>query len=262
MDLIKNRAVAYGDAVFETIKIVNNKILFFEDHYFRLMASMRILRMRIPLTFTQEFLEQQIIEQIALKNVNSARVKLLVYRKSGGYYLPNTNEVDYLIEVNPLELEKYQLNDGKYEVEIFKDFFITSHLLSTLKTTNRLINILGSIYADENDYENCVLINQDKNIVEALNGNIFLVFGKEIQTPPLSDGALNGIMRKQIIKWINQQSEYTFIEKSISPFVLQSADEIFISNVIQGVVTITKYRKKDYENLVAEKIIKYLNSLL
>ena len=47
-----NRGFLYGDGVFETLKIVNNKILFFEDHYFRLMASMRIVRMQIPATFT------------------------------------------------------------------------------------------------------------------------------------------------------------------------------------------------------------------
>ena len=43
-----NRGILYGDGVFETIKAVNGKLLFWEDHYFRLMASMRILRMEIP----------------------------------------------------------------------------------------------------------------------------------------------------------------------------------------------------------------------
>lgn len=55
--LTHNRGFLYGDAVFETLKIVNGKILFLEDHYFRLMASMRILRMEIPMDFTMEFLK-------------------------------------------------------------------------------------------------------------------------------------------------------------------------------------------------------------
>jgi branched-chain amino acid aminotransferase len=54
-----NRSYLYGDGVFETLKIVNNKILYFEDHYFRLMASMRILRMKIPMNFTLEFLQSE-----------------------------------------------------------------------------------------------------------------------------------------------------------------------------------------------------------
>ena len=58
---INNRGYRYGDGLFETIKVVNSKIIFWEDHYFRLMASMRILRMEIPMNFTMEYLEGQII---------------------------------------------------------------------------------------------------------------------------------------------------------------------------------------------------------
>jgi branched-chain amino acid aminotransferase len=50
--LSNNRGFLYGDAVFETFKIVDNRILYLEDHYFRLMSSMRILRMEIPMHFT------------------------------------------------------------------------------------------------------------------------------------------------------------------------------------------------------------------
>ena len=53
--LTHNRSFLYGDAVFETVKIVNSKILFLEDHYFRLMSSMRIVRMEIPMNYTMEF---------------------------------------------------------------------------------------------------------------------------------------------------------------------------------------------------------------
>ena len=57
----QNRAFLYGDGVFETVKVINNKILFLEDHYFRLMASMRVIRMEIPMNFTMEYLEEQIL---------------------------------------------------------------------------------------------------------------------------------------------------------------------------------------------------------
>ena len=56
---IGNRGLAYGDAVFETIRVINSKIIFWEDHYFRLMASMRIMRMEIPSTFSLEFQKPQ-----------------------------------------------------------------------------------------------------------------------------------------------------------------------------------------------------------
>ena len=73
-----NRAFKYGDAVFETIKVVNNTILFWEDHYFRLMASMRIVRMEIPMEFTMEFLEAQIINLIKVNNLKNNLFNLKV----------------------------------------------------------------------------------------------------------------------------------------------------------------------------------------
>src|SRR5690606_10719229 len=258
---IHNRGLNYGDAVFETLRFSGGKIYFWEDHYFRLMASMRILRMEIPMNFTMEFLEKEI-----LKTINSAenkestfRIKLLVWRKSGGKYTPNTNEIEYSISFENLETPFYVLNEMDYEVELYKDHYITSGLLSTLKTNNRLINILGSIFASENDYQNCLLLNENKQVVEALNGNIFLVFGDVIKTPPLIDGCLNGITRKQLISILKAMPDFTFQETSISPFELQKADEIFITNVIQGIIPITKYRKKIFVNTVAKTLLPKLN---
>ena len=256
-----NRGLNYGDALFETLRFSGGKIYFWEDHYFRLMASMRILRMEIPMNFTMEFLEEEILRTInSSENQNiSFRIKLLVWRKTGGKYSPVTNNIEYSITFESLENPFYTLEEKEYEIELFKDHYITSGLLSTLKSTNRLINILGSIYAKENDYQNCLLLNENKQVVEALNGNIFLISGKTIKTPPLADGCLNGITRKQLISIIKMMPDFLFQEISISPFELQKADEIFITNVIQGIVPITKYRKKQFCNEVAKIILPKLN---
>ncbi|SRX76274.1 aminotransferase class IV [Aequorivita antarctica] len=258
---IDNRGLNYGDAVFETLRFSGGKIYFWEDHYFRLMASMRILRMEIPMNFTMEFLEEEILRTITSpeKEGVSLRVKLLVWRKTGGKYTPITNDIEYVISFEKLDAPFYTLNEADYEVELFKDHYITSGLLSTLKTNNRLINILGSIFAKENDYQNCLLLNENKQVVEALNGNLFLVSGNTIKTPPLKDGCLNGILRKQLISILKLMQDFTLEEASISPFELQKADEIFITNIIQGIVPITKYRKKEFRNEVAKQLLPKLN---
>jgi branched-chain amino acid aminotransferase len=189
-----NRGFLFGDAVFETLKVVDNKILFFEDHYFRLMASMRIVRMQIPMNFTLEFIEEQVLNIVNSNNCgDSARVRMTVYRTDGGFYLPNKNEISYLIQAFSLENKVYTCNIIDYEIDLYKDFFITKQLLSTIKTNNKIINITGSIYAKENDLQNCILLNNEKNVVEALNGNIFMLLGNKLITPPINDGCLNGI---------------------------------------------------------------------
>jgi branched-chain amino acid aminotransferase len=259
-----NRGLAYGDALFETIKTLNGKILFWEDHYFRLMASMRILRMEIPMTFTPEFLESQILELVSHHNSdsNSFRVKFTVFRNQGGFYTPNSNAVSYFITAEPLPTDLYLLNTSDYRIELFKDFYITPGLLSTLKSNNKLLNVLGSVYAKENQYDNCLLLNTNKNIVEALNGNLFLVKDNVIKTPPFDDGCLKGIMRKQILEIIGKIPDFECVEASISPFELQKADELFVTNVIQGIQPITSFRKKNFTNHVSQSILAKLNMTL
>lgn len=258
-----NRAFLYGDGVFETLKIVNNKILYLEDHYFRLMASMRIVRMKIPNNFTLEYLESQILNLAKAQNCeNSARVRFTVFRNDGGFYLPTNNSVSFQIQIFPLENSLYSFSDANYEVDLYKDFFISKQLLSTIKTTNKMINITGSIFAEENDLQNCILLNNDKNVVEALNGNLFMLMGTKLITPPISEGCLNGIMRKQVLQIAKKIEAIEVIEDVISPFDLQKADELFITNVISGIQPITKYRKKEYKTNLSREILIGLNALI
>lgn len=258
---VNNRSFLYGDGVFETLKIVDNTILFFEDHYFRLMASMRIVRMEIPLSFTLEFLESQIlslVNQLAIEN--SARVRITVYRNEGGYYAPNQNSVSYVVQAAPLSDKTYTIEKSNFEVDLYKDFAVTKQLLSTLKTTNKMIHVTASIFAKENQLESCLLINDSKNVIEAISGNLFMLMGNTLITPPTSEGCLNGIMRKQIITLAKQFETIDFVEREISPFDIQKADELFITNVIQGIQPITKYRKKEFEIKLALQLLEKLNA--
>ena len=218
---VSNRGLAYGDALFETIKTLNGKILFWEDHYFRLMASMRILRMEIPMAFTPEFLESQILDLLThnKSNSNSFRVKLTVFRKQGGFYTPDTNDVNYFISADSLESDLYLLNNSSCTIELFKDFYVSPGVLSTLKTNNKVLNVLGSVYAKENQ----------------------------------------GIMRKQVIEILKKLPDYECVEAAISPFELQKADELFVTNVIQGIQPITAFRKKSYDTTLSQSLLAKLN---
>lgn len=258
---INNRGFTYGDTVFETIKVLQNKVLFLEDHYFRLMASLRILRMEIPMNFTMEFFENEILKLIKISNLNSlsVRVKFIVYRREGGLFMPETNAIEYLVIAEQLYTELYEISNENYTVDLYKDNYTSPGLISTLKTNNRIINVVGSIYANENNFNNCLILNTNKHIIEALNANIFLVKDKSIKTPPLQDGCIKGIMRKQIIEIVKLLPEYTIEESSISPFELQKADELFLTNVISGIQPITHYRRKRFSKEVSKKILTELN---
>jgi branched-chain amino acid aminotransferase len=258
--LIQNRAFLYGDGVFETLKIVNNKILFLEDHYFRLMASMRVVRMEIPMNFTMEYLEEQVLLLVNNNSISdSARARITVYRNDGGYYLPQNNTISFLIHAIALDNKAYEINENPYEVDLYKDFYVTKQLLSSIKTTNKIINITGSIFANENGLDNCILLNDSKNAIEALQGNLFMLLGNKLITPPVSEGCLNGVMRKQILALAKKITDIQVVEEPISPFDLQKADELFLTNVIKGIQPITKYRKKEFTTKLSATLTQKLN---
>jgi aminotransferase class IV len=260
---LHNRAFAYGDAVTDVSKYSYQQLLFWEEHYLRLMAGMRVLRMNIPMSFSMEYIEEEILKTIRSNALESqpVRVRISIFRKSGNTYTPTDNDIEYLIETQPLSSAFYVLNEEPYEVELFKDFYIQPDLLANIKHTNRIVNVLGSIFAQENDYQNCILLNSQKNIAGALDGNIFLVNGNTLKTPALTDGAVNGITRKMLIKSLQKTVDYQVEETSISPFELQKADELFITNSLIGIQPVSQYRKKTYTHTATKSLIGKLNTI-
>ena len=260
---LHNRAFAYGDAVTDVSKYSYQQLLFWEEHYLRLMAGMRVLRMNIPMSFSMEYIEEEILKTIRSNALESqpVRVRISIFRKSGNTYTPTNNDIEYLIETQPLSSAFYVLNEEPYEVELFKDFYIQPDLLANIKHTNRIVNVLGSIFAQENDYQNCILLNSQKNIAGALDGNIFLVNGNTLKTPALTDGAVNGITRKMLIKSLQKVGNYQVEETSISPFELQKADELFITNSLIGIQPVSQYRKKTYTHTATKSLIGKLNTI-
>jgi branched-chain amino acid aminotransferase len=257
---INNRGLNYGDGIFETLKFANNRINFWEDHYFRLMASMRIVRMDIPMDFSPEYLENQIRKTLGVNGLSekAARVKLLVVRKAGGLYTPETNAVDFLITTEELSTPSFKLNEQGLNIDLYKDFYKNSGMLSTIKTTSAQLYTVASIFRKENHYDECLLLNERKEVVEAISSNIFIVKGDDLITPPLESGCLKGIMRKKIIEFA-PQLKFNVKEESFSPFALQKADEVWLSNSIKGLQWVGQYRKKSYRQERAAEMLNKIN---
>ena len=260
LDHFNNRGFLFGDSVFETIKVVNNKIIYWEEHYLRIMSSMRILRIEIPSLYTSDFFEEEIRKtNLKIDSFFTGRVRLTIFRREGGLYLPDYNDPIFVINSQKTDQKFFNVNLQSYKVDLFKDYQIQSNLISNLKTNNRVVNVIGSIYAKENDLDNCILLNDQKVVSEFLNGNIFIVKNSHVITPPISSGCLNGIMRNKIIELINKLTNLEIEEKDFSPYELISSDEIWVSNSISGIIPVTEYRRKNFSNKVAITIINYLN---
>lgn len=257
---IDNRGLKFGDSLFDTVKVKNKKVIFAEDHYFRLMASMRMLRMEISMAFTLEFFNEEILKTVNANNLADARIRLTVYRQDGGLYRPKSNSIDFFVEAEPYE---YRTKET-YRADLFKDYYQYSGILSTLKTNNKIINTLAAIYARENGLDTCFLLNERKNLVEAVHSNLFLIRENTVYTPAISEGCLKGIARKKVMGILEKSGELSLEESAISPFDLLKADEVFITNSIIGVQPVTHYRKKTYPTeraMAIQRKLLYLETL-
>jgi branched-chain amino acid aminotransferase len=218
--------------------------------------------MKQPAFLSVTFLEQAIWELAKKNNVLSdGRVRLTIFRNEGGYYVPTNNDVSYLLEVYPLAEKGYILNTKGYTVDLFNDFAKPINKLSALKSANCLIYVMAGIFKTENQLDDCLLQNDKQRIIEGINSNVFFVKSGEIYTASLDDGCVHGVMRKKIIE-LAKANKMIVHEITVTESQLLSADELFLTNAINGIRWVVAFKQKRYFNDTSKKLLEKLNELI
>jgi branched-chain amino acid aminotransferase len=192
---------------------------------------------------------------------SDGRVRLTVYRNEGGLYAPSDNKVSYVVEVYPVEEKGYVLNTKGYTVDLFTEFKKAQNSLSSIKSANSAIYVMAGIYKTQQQFDECLLLNDKHHIIEGISSNVFAVKNGVLYTPPVSDGCVNGVMRKKIIE-IAQANKIAVYEISVMQNVLLGADELFLTNTINGIRWVVAYKQKRYFNTTSKKITEKLNELV
>lgn len=256
----KNRSFLYGDGLFETIHANGTEPQFIKMHINRMLGSMKILKMVIPGFFSAEYFTSHIKGVLTRnKQFQGARVRITVFRSSGGLYTPEVNEVSFVIDSDPLDDDLYTLNQQGYKVEVFTDIVKPDNLLSSVKTTSALPFVLAGVFKSENLLDDCLILNHSGRICESVSSNVFLVKGNKYYTPSLKEGCLPGIMRQVIIDIIKNEGLYMNDDCSLTVEDLLNSDEIFLTNSISGIRWIVAFRQKRYYNKSSKHLIKLLN---
>ena len=259
---ITNRSFRYGDGLFESIRIANNRPQFLKEHLKRLHGGMKVLKMNEHPLLNEAFLETAIVE-LASKNKTGAggRIRLTVYRNDGGLYTPDTNDVSFFIEADPLEDHFYTLNPKGFTIDLYSEFKKQQHVLSNIKSANSILYVMAAIHKKQLGLDECLILNDKHCIIEGVSSNIFAVKNGVLYTPPVADGCVDGVMRRKIIQ-IAQANRIAVYEISIMQNVLLGADELFLTNAIHGIRWIVAYKQKRYFNNTSKKLIEQLNELV
>lgn len=254
-----NRAYLYGDGLFESIRVLSGRAINLDNHYKRLVAGMEALQMNPPVHFTVEHFSEEIQTLVDENKITQGgRVRFSIDRKPGGTFLPSSNFVDYFIEAKSYENNEYILNEKGYRIDLYDEIKKDINPLSAFKTKNGLIYIMAKLKAREKGLDDLLIQNYKMGIIEGGSSNLFVVSNGVLYTPSLDLGPLGGTMRMQIIN-LALANEIKVYECNISPQNLLVADEVFLTNAIQGVIWVDTYRTKAYSNETAIKFTKLLN---
>lgn len=255
-----NRAFRYGDAIFESIRVAYGQPQLMDRHIERLLAGMKFLKMEVPPAFDPRSLRTQITELCGRNDVKSdARVRLTIYRNEGGLYTPATDKISYLIEAKPMEEQGYVLNQRGQTVDVYTEVKKPLNALAAHKTANALLYVLAGSYRNRQQLDDCVIINEKGNICEAISSNLFVVKNGALYTPSLDEGCIAGVMRQQVLQ-IARENRVAIYEISLLMNVLLNADELFLTNAINGIVWVSAYKGKRYFNNTARAFCERLNA--
>ena len=254
-----NRSFRYGDALFETIKVVNGRPQFLDRHLTRLYRGMNVLGMNLPTLLHLHPVDSMVQDLLRINEITEGgRIRLTVFRKDGGAYLPETDDVDMLIEAFPAE-NNYPLNDEGLKIGLYQDLRKPINTLGFVKSANSLLFVLAAKFAQKSNFHDVVLLNENGNICEATASNIFLVKKNTLYTPNMEEGYIPGIMRERIIYMANT-SGYQVEEGALTPQMMHVADEVFLTNSIKGIQWVKAFENKRYFNKVAKALSHALNA--
>ena len=248
-----HRAFKYGDGVFETIKVSKGVPLFLKHHYSRLVLALNFFEFEIPEFWSYSFFVRHCLDLIKANNIVYGNLRIQVSRLGGGKYLPTSYGCDLLMEVASTEQTTYHIDLKPNKLGLFTKMSKALENASNYKTLNSNVYIQAAIYKAQQQFNEVIVLNQQGRVADASASNVFIVVNNLLIVPPSSEGGIDGILRRVLVKLCKQHK----IDLQVAPVTqidLKDASEIFVTNVIKGIQPVTEFEGKLLNNKQAEKL--------
>ena len=250
---IKDRGFNYGDGIFETILVKNNKCLYQSDHIKRLIKGCEVLKISSP--------SRQLLNSSIKKSIGKTKeciIKIIYTRGLSDHgYGYDKDIIPQLYVIKKIKM----LSKSKKAISLgYSQYCLSDNsYLSKIKHMNRLEQILGIAIKPKKIFDNYILVNKNNHIVECISSNIF--FYKFIKnkfifyTPDLKNNGVDGILKKQIIKTLIKKNISVF-ERNIKKNDIGKYRGSFICNSVSGIEFVSQIDKQSLNH------IEYLENLL
>jgi branched-subunit amino acid aminotransferase/4-amino-4-deoxychorismate lyase len=220
----------YGHGLFETIKVVDSRLVFFEDHFVRISRS--AVALSLAFDGSSERLRAICEKVIATNALIAGNLKVILFQD----------------ETRPGEI--VLARSGLYPKETYERGFgltiekaAARSALAAHKTLNYFENIAAKRRAVANGFDEPIFVDAADSLLEGATTNIFVVKGGQVFTPPTDGRILPGVVRGRIAKLLGIR----LVEASVALTQLRDADEVFVTNALLGVMPVTKVDEKTYD---------------
>ncbi|MFC6268423.1 aminotransferase class IV [Frigoriflavimonas asaccharolytica] len=240
----ENRAFLFGDSVQVTYFIRNSEFILAEDVYFFLMASMRKMRMKIPMEYTLDFFQELFQINVIEKGIENAFIHFLVFRNSESISLQNATISYHATVVNDEDVFSLK---NPISLDMIKEIAVGNSLLSNIQVPCAE-NIYAEIYAKENELDDLILLNAQKRIARSIYGNLLLLKDNTIKIPKISEGAYISPLLESFVTFVHKNKLAEIEQAELIAFETQKSDEILMISDKKGIFPVSKIRNKSFTN--------------
>jgi branched-chain amino acid aminotransferase len=235
-----DHGLLYGDGVFEGIRAYNGRVFKLAEHVERLFCSAKAILLKMPLT--PEQVTRAVVDTCRTNKIRDGYIRLVVTRGAGtlGLNPHKCTHPTVIIIADQIQLyaeEVYQR--GLEVVTVATTRNLHSALNPAIKSLNYLNNIMAKIEAINAGCEEAIMLNADGYVAECTADNIFIAKGGQLQTPPLSAGALHGVTRGLAME-LARQNGLAVSEPNLTRYDLFNADECFLTGTGAEIIAVVK----------------------
>lgn len=229
----KDRGLAYGDGLFETIQVHRGQPRWWQDHMDRMAAGCERLALPMP---PQAVLLREV--QTACAGQSRCIAKIILTRGPGvrGYAPAESPQVTRIVMAYPWPDGIEAAARQGVEARTCELRLGVQTRLGGMKHLNRLEQVLAAGETRQAGAQEGILLDAEDHVISALSANLFLVSGEQLLTPRLDRCGVRGVLRGRILKAYKHRCEL----RRIAPDMLAEADEVFTCSTVRGIVPILR----------------------
>ena len=247
------RALYYGDAIFESIRIFDGRVPMWNLHWERLKEGMFRMGMVAPPEWSESFFR----EEIKKMNLLNHRLRLMVWRSAGGLYLPLNHTASFMMTAQQLEAARFEWTPNGVVLGVCDGVRLPVDRFSNIKSLNTARYVQAALEAQQKGWDEAVILNAYDRVCETGSSNVFWIRQGRVYTPPASEGCVTGTLRKLLLH-ANVKGLDSFEEEICVVGTLLEADEVFITNAIRGIRPVRELSQKRFKIEKSKLIYDYL----